>query len=34
MKVNRIVANIATEDIAKAKGFYGDILGLDILMHL
>ncbi len=32
MKVKRIVANIATEDIAKAKRFYGDILGLDILM--
>jgi len=32
MKVRRIVANIATEDIAKAKRFYGDILGLDVLM--
>jgi catechol 2,3-dioxygenase-like lactoylglutathione lyase family enzyme len=32
MKVKRIVANIATEDIAKAKRFYGDILGLDVLM--
>ncbi len=32
MKVNRIVANIATEDVAKAKRFYGDILGLDVLM--
>jgi catechol 2,3-dioxygenase-like lactoylglutathione lyase family enzyme len=32
MKVNRIVANIATEDITKAKRFYGDILGLDVLM--
>ena len=32
MKVNRIVANIATEDVAKAKRFYRDILGLDVLM--
>ncbi|HEY1386707.1 MAG TPA: VOC family protein [Dongiaceae bacterium] len=32
MKVKRIVANIATEDIARAKRFYGDILGLDVLM--
>ncbi len=32
MKVKRIVANIATEDVAKAKRFYQDILGLDVLM--
>ena len=32
MKVKLIVANIATEDIAKAKRFYRDILGLDVLM--
>jgi catechol 2,3-dioxygenase-like lactoylglutathione lyase family enzyme len=32
MKVRRIVANIATEDVAKAKRFYRDILGLDVLM--
>ena len=32
MKVKRIVANIATEDVANAKRFYGDILGLDVLM--
>jgi catechol 2,3-dioxygenase-like lactoylglutathione lyase family enzyme len=32
MKVNRIVANIATKDVAAAKAFYEDILGLDILM--
>src|SRR6185295_15927393 len=32
MKVNRIVANIATENIAKAKQFYHDILGLEVLM--
>lgn len=30
--VKRIVANIATSDIQKAKTFYADILGLDILM--
>jgi len=32
MKVNRIVANIPTDDIAKAKQFYQDILGLEVLM--
>jgi catechol 2,3-dioxygenase-like lactoylglutathione lyase family enzyme len=32
MKVKRIVANLATEDVAKAKRFYHDILGLDVLM--
>ncbi len=32
MKVRRILANIATDDIAAAKRFYGDVLGLDILM--
>ena len=32
MKVKRIVANIATEDVAEAKRFYHDILGLDVLM--
>ena len=32
MKVRRIVANIATGDVAKAKRFYHDILGLDVLM--
>ena len=32
MKVKRIVANIATEDVGKAKRFYGDILSLDVLM--
>lgn len=32
MKVKRIVANIATEDVAKARRFYHDILGLDVLM--
>jgi catechol 2,3-dioxygenase-like lactoylglutathione lyase family enzyme len=32
MNVKRIVANIATPDIAAARRFYGDVLGLDILM--
>ena len=32
MKVKRIVANIATVDVAKAKRFYHDILGLEVLM--
>lgn len=32
MKVKRIVANIATEDVAKAKRFYHDLLGLEVLM--
>jgi catechol 2,3-dioxygenase-like lactoylglutathione lyase family enzyme len=32
MTVNRIVANIATAELAKAKPFYQDILGLDLLM--
>ncbi|WP_314588205.1 VOC family protein [Paenibacillus terrigena] len=32
MKVNRIVTNIATPDIALAKSFYQDILGLELLM--
>jgi catechol 2,3-dioxygenase-like lactoylglutathione lyase family enzyme len=31
--VKRIVANISTSDIEKAKTFYSDILGLDILMN-
>lgn len=32
MKVKRIVANIGTHDVAAARRFYGDILGLDLLM--
>jgi catechol 2,3-dioxygenase-like lactoylglutathione lyase family enzyme len=32
MKVRRIIANIATQDIAAAKRFYHDVLGLDPLM--
>jgi catechol 2,3-dioxygenase-like lactoylglutathione lyase family enzyme len=32
MKVRRIVATIETRDIAAAKHFYHDVLGLDVLM--
>ena len=32
MKVKRIVTNIHTLDVAAAKRFYGDVLGLDLLM--
>jgi len=32
MKVKRIVANICTEDPAKAEAFYRDVLGLDLAM--
>ena len=32
MNVKRIVANIAAPDIAAARGFYGELLGLDLLM--
>lgn len=34
MKIRRIVANVATQDIAAAQRFYRDILGLDLLMDL
>ncbi|QAS51502.1 VOC family protein [Halobacillus litoralis] len=34
MKVKRIVANIETQDISKAKHFYEEILGLDQKMDL
>ncbi|MBZ9867936.1 VOC family protein [Mesorhizobium sp. CA15] len=34
MKVERIVANIATSDIAAAERFYQDVLGLDLLMDM
>lgn len=34
MKVKRIVANLYTDDPAAAKKFYGDILGLDVLMDM
>ena len=32
MKVKRIVANIETPDVTAARGFYGELLGLDLLM--
>jgi len=32
MKVKRIVADIETPDVAAARGFYGELLGLDLLM--
>ncbi|MEX0583147.1 MAG: VOC family protein [Sneathiella sp.] len=32
MAVKRIVTNIATKDIERAKAFYGNILGLEIAM--
>lgn len=32
MKVKRIVSNVQAEDLALAKVFYHDILGLDLLM--
>ena len=32
MKVKRIVANIAASDVAAARRFYHEVLGLDLLM--
>lgn len=32
MKVKRIVANVSTQKIDAANRFYGEVLGLDILM--
>ena len=32
MKVKRIVANVATQDVATAERFYRDLLGLDVMM--
>ncbi|MGB7480216.1 MAG: VOC family protein [Burkholderiaceae bacterium] len=32
MQVKRIVANIATPDLAAARRFYGEVLGLELLM--
>lgn len=34
MKIKRIVANVETQDITKAKYFYEEVLGLDQLMNL
>lgn len=33
MQVKRIVANIATQNVAAAKRFYEGVLGLDVLMN-
>ncbi|HEX5325224.1 MAG TPA: VOC family protein [Acetobacteraceae bacterium] len=32
MAVKRIVANIATDDVGRGRGFYADILGLQVVM--
>ncbi|MDW5377715.1 VOC family protein [Halomonas sp. HP20-15] len=32
MKVKRIMSNAVTSDLSKAKAFYGDLLGLELLM--
>ncbi|SDR61223.1 hypothetical protein SAMN05519103_07354 [Rhizobiales bacterium GAS113] len=32
MAVKRIVANIATQDVERAKAFYVDVLGLQVVM--
>ena|SRR5690606_34476891 len=32
MKVNRIVANVGTNEIDAAKRFYGEVLGLEMVM--
>ena len=32
MKVKRIVSNTATSELNKAQAFYGDILGLELIM--
>ena len=32
MKVKRVVANVAAADPARARTFYGEVLGLDVLM--
>ena len=32
MKVNRVVANVATAKVKAAKRFYGEVLGLELLM--
>ena len=34
MKVLRIVANIAAEDLSAGRHFYGELLGLDMLMDM
>jgi catechol 2,3-dioxygenase-like lactoylglutathione lyase family enzyme len=34
VKVKRIVSNVASSDVDKASAFYGEILGLKVLMDL
>ena len=34
MKVKRIVSNVATSDVEKARVFYEEVLGLKVLMDL
>ena len=34
MRIMRIVPNIATKDVERAKTFYRDILGLDVAMDM
>ncbi len=34
MAVKRIVANIGTDDVARARSFYGEILEMDVAMDL
>jgi lactoylglutathione lyase len=34
LKVTRIVCNIESQEPARAQSFYGDILGLDLLMDM
>ncbi|MGO1081150.1 VOC family protein [Inquilinus sp. CA228] len=34
MAVKRIVTNIATSDVARAQAFYGDLLGLRLVMDM
>jgi catechol 2,3-dioxygenase-like lactoylglutathione lyase family enzyme len=32
LAVKRIVANIGVKDVGRAKAFYGDLLGMDVVM--
>ena len=34
MKIKRIIPNIAAQDTTKAKAFYGDLLGLAVVMDM
>lgn len=34
MKVKRIVSNVAAADVERASAFYGEVLGLNLLMDL